>query len=118
MTRQPTVFRLADYQQRPKTVYFSRGELNELLTLYSRHVIRGIWRDYAIDHRDGFALFSVFRHSQESPAFRIMKCAAGGNRQGDFVVFSGREKVNAGKTLADALTIFRKRGWLTVARSS
>jgi hypothetical protein len=61
MNRQTTeLFRLADYRAKRKTVYFNRLELNQLLAVYSRHVIRGEWRDYAIDHRDGFALFSPF----------------------------------------------------------
>ena len=27
------------------------------------------WRDYAIDHRDGQALFSIFRHTHESALY-------------------------------------------------
>ena len=117
MTRQTILLRLADYRQKPRIVYFDRTELNALLAVYSRQVVRGIWRDYAIDHRDGFALFSIFRNSQESPAYRIMKYAASGGRPGEFVVFSGREKLISGKTLADALTVFRKKPWLVGARS-
>jgi hypothetical protein len=102
-------FRLADYRAMRKTIYFNRIELNQLLAVYSRHVIRGEWRDYAIDHRDGFALFSVFRHSQESPAFGIMKCVGGHNRQGDFLVYSGRQKLRVGKTLGEVLDIFQRK---------
>jgi Protein of unknown function (DUF2794) len=110
MSRQTIeLFRLADYRAMRKTIYFNRIELNQLLAVYSRHVIRGEWRDYAIDHRDGFALFSVFRHSQESPAFSIMKCVGGHNRQGDFVVYSGRQKLRAGKTLGEVLDIFQRK---------
>jgi hypothetical protein len=110
MNRQTTeLFRLADYRAKRKTVYFNRLELNQLLAVYSRHVIRGEWRDYAIDHRDGFALFSVFRHSQESPAFSIMKCAGGGGRPGDFVVHSGRQRLCAGKSLSDVLAVFQRK---------
>jgi hypothetical protein len=109
MTRQSTeLFRLADYRQKRKTIYFNRFELNRLLAVYSQHVIRGEWRDYAIDHRDGFALFSVFRHSHESPAFSVMKCAAGNNRHGDFLLYKGRQKLRAGKTLSEVLDIFRR----------
>ena len=44
-----TVLALRDYRSRHRTLYFTRGELNQLLGLYSRHVARGVWRDYAID---------------------------------------------------------------------
>jgi hypothetical protein len=110
MTRQTMeLFRLADYRAKRKTIYFNRIELNQLLAVYSRQVIRGEWRDYAIDHRDGFALFSVFRHSQESPAYSIMKCVGGNNRQGDFLVYCGRQKLRAGKTLGEVLDIFQRK---------
>src|SRR5580704_7686980 len=110
MTRHTTTpNRLADHRPRSRTVYFDRRELNQLLALYSRHVIRGEWRDYAIDHRDGFALFSIFRHSRESPTFTIMKCATGSERHGEFVVLCGRHKVSSARTLADALKVFRTR---------
>ncbi|HZS84094.1 MAG TPA: DUF2794 domain-containing protein [Stellaceae bacterium] len=119
MTRQTTLLRLADFRQKPSpgTVYFDRRELNELLALYSRHVIRGIWRDYAIDHRDGFALFSVFRNSHEGAAYCIMKSAGGNRQSADFEVFAGREKLAAARTLAEALAVFRKKPWLVSARS-
>lgn len=107
------LFRISDYRQRSSTIYFSRRELDQLLSLYSRHVIRGEWRDYAIDHRDGFALFSVFRRSQESAAFTIMKRAGGCH--GDFLVFSGRQKLRAGDNLAEVLDLFHHRPGLTVA---
>src|ERR1700730_7192523 len=109
MTRQTSkLFRFADHRPKSRTVYFNRLELNQLLAVYSRHVIRGEWRDYAIDHRDGFALFSVFRHSQESPAFSIMKCVGSHNRQGDFLVYSVPQKRRAGKALVEVLDIFQR----------
>jgi hypothetical protein len=110
MTRQTTtLFRLAEFRQKSRTIYFDRCELNQLLALYSRHVIRGEWRDYAIDYRDGFALFSIFRHSRESPTFTIMKSVSGGDRHGEFTVLCGRHKVSSSKTLSDALKVFHTR---------
>src|SRR5215469_2992685 len=91
-----TVFSLADYRRKHRRVFFSRGELNQLLSLYSRQVMRGEWRDYAIDQRDGAALFSVFRHTQESALYTIVKTAAGSGRQGDFVLLCGRHRLASG----------------------
>ena len=65
-----------------RTLYFTRSELNQLLGLYSRNVMRGVWRDYAIDHRDGQALFSVFRHTHESAAYTIVKSGHAGGSAG------------------------------------
>src|SRR5215471_15358407 len=88
-----TVLALGDYRTRHRALYFTRLELNLLLGLYSRRVARGIWRDYAIDHRDGMALFSVFRHTHEAPAYSIIKTAPSVARPGEFVVQSGRQRL-------------------------
>lgn len=102
-----TVLPLRDYRSRRRTLYFTRAELNQLLGLYSRNVARGVWRDYAIDHRDGQALFSVFRHTHESAAYTIVKSASPSG-QPEFAVVSGRQRLRAG-SLSDALDYFRSR---------
>ena len=104
-----TVLPLRDYRNQRRTLYFTRSELNQLLGLYSRHVTRGIWRDYAIDHRDGQALFSVFRHTHESAAYTIVKALAAGSGQSEFIVLSGRQRLRSARSLAEALEFFRSR---------
>ncbi|HWI26701.1 MAG TPA: DUF2794 domain-containing protein [Stellaceae bacterium] len=92
-----TLFRLNDYRRGHKTVFFTRPELKQLLSLYSRQVARGEWRDYAIDQREGAALFSVFRHTHESALYTVVKTASGGGRLGEFAVLSGRQRLAGGK---------------------
>jgi hypothetical protein len=108
-----TVLPLRDYRSPRRTLYFTRSELNQLLGLYSRNVARGVWRDYAIDHRDGQALFSVFRHTHESAAYTIVKSVgpAASNAAGEaqFTVMSGRQRLRSGATLAEALEFFRSK---------
>jgi Protein of unknown function (DUF2794) len=104
-----TVFALGDYRAKYRTLYFTRSELNQLLGLYSRHVSRGVWRDYAIDHRDGIALFSVFRHTQEAPVYSIIKTAAAGTRPAEFIVQSGRQRLRVSASLTEALEFFKMR---------
>jgi Protein of unknown function (DUF2794) len=118
MTRQTSqLYRLADYKAKQKTVYFNRGDLNQLLAVYSRYVIRGEWRDYAIDHRDGFAVFSIYRHTQENPAFCIVKSSPGLNKHGDFQLYAGRRRLAAGRNLAEVLELFRRRPVLVGGKS-
>ncbi|MGE5271996.1 MAG: DUF2794 domain-containing protein, partial [Thiohalocapsa sp.] len=101
-----TVLPLRDYRNGPRPLYFTRGELNLLLGLYSRNVARGIWRDYAMDHRDGQAVFSVFRHTHESAAYKIVKAAAPGVGQGiDYIVISGRQRLRVARSLLEALEV-------------
>src|SRR6478752_7744590 len=104
-----TVLPMRDFRGARRTLYFSRPELNQLLGLYSRNVARGIWRDYAIDHRDGQALFSVFRHTHESAIYTVVKSVAPGHGQtgeAQFTVLSGRQRVRSAKTLAEVLDYF------------
>ena len=110
-----TVVAFGDYRPKLRTLYFTRPELNQLLSLYSRYVARGVWRDYAIDHRDGMALFSVFRHTHEAPAYSIIKIAAVQNRPVEFIVQSGRQKLRVSSNIAEALEFFQSRLSLVVA---
>jgi hypothetical protein len=91
-----------------RNVFFNRRELNQLLSLYSRRVVRGEWRDYAIDHRPGMAVFSVFRHSQERPLFAIAKCV-GADAAPDYLILSGRKRLASGGSLDTLLGIFDER---------
>jgi hypothetical protein len=106
-----TVLPLRSNRSARRTLYFTRSELNQLLGIYSRNVARGIWRDYAIDHRDGQALFSVFRHTHESPAYTIVKSVATGAAasQAEFTVLSGRQRLSTACNLGDALDYFRSK---------
>ena len=97
------VFRLSDVR-RSKRVFFTRAELNQLLSLYTRQVMRGEWRDYAIDQRDGMVLFSMFRRTQELPIFTVMKTTPGTSRRGDYALLSGGQRIASGGTLADVMT--------------
>ncbi|HZK91667.1 MAG TPA: DUF2794 domain-containing protein [Stellaceae bacterium] len=101
------VLPLRDYRAGRRPQFFTRSELNQLLGLYSRNVARGLWRDYAIDHRDGRALFSVFRHTHESPLYTIVKSAPTLATAAEFVVMSGRQRLQSGPTLGEALDFFR-----------
>jgi hypothetical protein len=97
------VLRLSEFRRRQRTVFFSRPELNRLLSLYSRQVARGEWRDYAIDQRDGAALFSVFRHTQDAALYTVVKTAPEGGRQSAFALLRGRQLLASGPGLGEVL---------------
>ena len=97
-------------QQRSKErVSFTRQELNSLLSLYSRNVMSGEWRDYAIDLSAGMAIFSIFRHSHERPLFSVVKRNLGGARAVEFTVSCGVNRMARAESLADVLKVFEKR---------
>ncbi|WP_340117922.1 DUF2794 domain-containing protein [Pelagibius sp. 7325] len=100
------LYRFSEYRKSPRRIFFDRAELNQLLSLYSRNVASGEWRDYAIDQVGGSAIFSVFRHTHDAPLYSIAK--QGNSRSIEYVIFSGREKIKRAKTLGDALKVFKK----------
>ena len=54
-------------RKKQKTLYFSKSELNALLSAYSFRVANGDWRDYALDHMPNKAVFSIFANSSNDP---------------------------------------------------
>jgi len=93
----------------PRMLYFTRQELSEMLSVYSRRVMTGEWRDYAIDHREGLAMFSIFRHTRDRPLFAIVKAPARADRPQEYALFCGPERLARSDSLADILTALEGR---------
>lgn len=70
-------------------VVFDKRELRQLLNLYSRRVMSGEWRDYAIDFGPKGAVFSVFRRAAEQPVFSIWKMGSGRERSRFVLTIAG-----------------------------
>jgi hypothetical protein len=68
----------------PRQVAFDRRELDTILRVYGRKVAEGEWRDYAIDHLEDRAVFSIFRRASEMPMFRVEKVPGLARRQGAY----------------------------------
>lgn len=79
-----------------------------LLSLYSRRVSAGEWRDYAIDHERGLAAFSVFRHSRDQALFRILKLQDV-DRRCQYQVIAGLFRLGTAATLREALRLFEPK---------
>jgi hypothetical protein len=100
------LYRLTEIPPSNRATFFDRNELSQLLSLYSRQVANGQWRDYAIDQQGGGAVFSVFRHTHDAPAFRIAKKADRGAAGSAYVVSSGAETLIQAETMTEALSVF------------
>lgn len=96
------LYRMADYRPKTALTHFTRFELSQLLDVYGRCVAAGLWRDYAIDHRPGTAVFAVFRSTHEQPLFTITKRMVNG-RDHRFVVTNGGRKLREGDSIAEVL---------------
>jgi len=98
---------LSKYRSRRKSVvYFSRLELNMLLSLFSRRVLIAEWRDYTIDNREGFAAFCVYRRTNDAPLYTVMRLAANSHPQGDYLVLKGDARLRRGRSLAEVMGAF------------
>ena len=108
---------LAEYRKKRKkkqNIVFTRPELRQLLDVYSRHVARGEWRDYAIDFHGSVAVFSVFRHSFDAPLFAVAKSTNG--KRAEYAVFDNQRKLKRAGTLSDALDVFNRAPYLVSSR--
>src|SRR5579885_3690453 len=105
------VLTFPDLRGKSPAQHFTRAELTRLLNLYTKRVMAGEWRDYAISFGPGMASFFIFRHTLENPLFVISKLDPRGRakaRQGRFLVTSRQQKLRQGHTLDDVLSIFDK----------
>ncbi|NJM29498.1 MAG: DUF2794 domain-containing protein [Rhizobiales bacterium] len=91
-------------------VAFDRKELNLILSLYGRYVASGEWRDYALDFTRDKAVFSIFRHTGESPIYRVVKDPALARKQGQYSVMAqGGLIMRRGQDLAQVIRVLLKR---------
>lgn len=91
-------------------VSFDRRELDLILRLYGRMVAANEWKDYAIDHLEDRAIFSVYRRTSEVPLFQIVKDPKLAKRQGAFsVIAAGGRILKRGHELARVLGVFDNR---------
>ena len=90
-------------QKKQKTAYFSRAELTQILNVYSKRVAGGEWRDYALDHHDGLAVFSIYKSSHEMPLYTIEKKRLKGKDRWIYVVSDRRKALKQAARLADVL---------------
>lgn len=96
-------------RESPK-VFFDRGELNLILSIYGRMVATGEWRDYAIDGLKESAVFSIFRRSSEMPLYRIEKRPKLARRQGAYAVIAASGQIlKRGHDLARVLNVLERK---------
>ncbi len=92
-----------------RQVCFDRSELDAILRVYGCRVAEGAWRDYAIDHLEDRAVFSIFRRASEMPMYRVEKVPALARRQGAYRVIAATGLIlKRGHELAAVLKILDK----------
>ena len=93
-----------------KNVFFSKIELTSILSLYSKQVSKGYWKDYALDSKIDNAIFSVFKHSQDKPMYQIIKNSQKGFRNNPvFYIKKDKEVIGKSNILLKILYNFEKK---------
>lgn len=110
----PASLTLVQPSQMPKPkeaeVFFTRAELEAILSVYGRKVVEGEWRDYAIGASREMCVFAIHRRTSEQPLYRIEKRPKLARRQGAFSVVAATGLVlKRGHDLAQVLKVFEKR---------
>jgi hypothetical protein len=107
-----TVVSLAEYKRAARRslpdICFNKRELDQLLTVYSRRVMSGEWKDYAIRHDPTMAAFMIYRNNSRQPAFTVVKRRLPGDNV-EFLVFHGSERLKRASALKDTLSVLQQK---------
>ena len=64
---------LSEEKSKKDIKFFTKDELNIILSLYARGVSSGDWKDYAIDAHKDKACFSIYKNASEMPVLCLTK---------------------------------------------
>ena len=93
----------ATKQTNKNSLSFTKLELNRMLSNYSSGVIKGYWKDYAIDQTGNISIFSIYRNSQERPTFCLEKKRKGANPVFNFTLWHGPKVLENSTSLEKVL---------------
>ena len=63
-----------------------------ILSIYGKNVSNGTWRDYAIDHKENTAVFSIYRSTFEKPFLQIIKNKKSLKKQKKYLLLNANNK--------------------------
>ena len=97
------IYHFSKYIKEKEKVSFSKNDLNLIISIYSKNVSNGIWKDYSINFEKNYAEFSIYRHSYASPEFSIVK-----NKKKIFSIYSRQQELKKSRYIKDVLDILKK----------
>ena len=78
--------------QKTRITSFNKIELNMILSIYGKNVSNGVWRDYAIDHNENTAVFSIYRSTFEKAFLQIIKSKKSLRKQKKYLLLNSNNK--------------------------
>ena len=104
------VLKLSRNKNHKNIIFFSKLELTSILSLYSKQVSRGFWKDYAMDSQYETAIFSIFKHTHDKPIYQIIKKRLKGLKIiNEFYILKDIEIISKSSDLLTILNKFEKK---------
>jgi len=104
------VLKLSRNKNHKNIIFFSKLELTSILSLYSKQVSKGFWKDYAMDSQNETAIFSIFRHTHDKPIYQIIKKRLKGLKNiNEFYILKDIEIISKSSDLLTILNKFEKK---------
>ena len=104
------VLKLGNNNHKKNIIFFSKLELTSILSLYSKQVSKGFWKDYAMDSQNETAIFSIFRHTHDKPIYQIIKKRLKGLKNiNEFYILKDIEIISKSSDLLTILNKFEKK---------
>ena len=97
------IYHFSKYIKEKEKVSFSKNDINLIISIYSKNVSNGIWKDYSINFEKNYAEFSIYRHSYAFPEFSIVK-----NKKKNFSIYSRQQELKKSKYIKDVLDVLKK----------
>jgi len=88
-------------RSKKKFTSFHKTELNLILSVYAQKVSQGHWKDYAIDHGEYNAVFSIYRSTFENAFLRITKNKNKGKHVTFTLIDFNNKKIKESEYLSD-----------------
>ena len=97
------IYHFSKYIKEKEKVTFSKKDLNSIISVYSKNVSNGNWKDYSINFERNYAEFSIYKHTHASPEFSIIK-----NKKKIFFIYSRKQELKKSKYIKDVLNVLKK----------
>jgi len=97
------IYHFSKYIKEKEKISFSKNDLNLIISIYSKNVSNGIWKDYSINFERNYAEFSIYKHTHASPEFSIVK-----NKKKIFSIYSRQQELKKSRYIKDVLDILKK----------
>ena len=90
-------------------LFFSRNELNKILSCYSLGVTRGNWKDYSINFNQNEVSFFIYKHSKTLPDCILTKYKKNKKNKILFKLKLGEKNKKKSDKIEDLIAILKRK---------